>query len=65
MYDGLLTGDTNLNTNFAILRRPREAPEGWCPRIWVFEVRKSLNLCPEIWIFEDTFEVSLSEILGI
>ena len=35
--------------------RPREAPEGWCPQIWVFEAQKSSNLCPEIWVFEGRF----------
>ena len=50
------------------LIRPREAPEGWCPQIWVFEAQKSSNLCPEIWVFdwfEDTLGVSSSENLGI
>ena len=33
--------------------RPREAPDGWCPQIWLFEAPKSSNLCPQIWLFED------------
>jgi hypothetical protein len=33
--------------------RPREAPDIWCPGIWVFEGQKSSNLCPKIWVFED------------
>jgi hypothetical protein len=36
-------------------KRPWEAPEGWCPQIWVFEAQKSSNLCPEIWVFEGRF----------
>jgi hypothetical protein len=41
-------------------RRPREAPERWCPKIWVFEGQKSSNLCPDIWVFKGTFGGSLS-----
>jgi hypothetical protein len=35
--------------------RPREAPDIWCPGIWVFEGQKSPNLCPKIWVFEGRF----------
>jgi hypothetical protein len=40
----------------AVEERPPEAPEGWCPQIWVFEGQKSSNLCPEIWVFEELLE---------
>jgi hypothetical protein len=49
---GVLSGVLALFRVKAGMRRPPEAPEGWCPEIWVFEAQKSPNLCPEIWVFE-------------
>jgi hypothetical protein len=44
------------DVGFSAVKRPPEAPEGWCPQIWVFEGQKSSNLCPEIWVFEALLE---------